>query len=373
MKSSSKKTACIFLCIVFIAVGYVAYHYFAPIGTGYFPFIQSPKRTRLVFAGDLMQHMPQVYAARTPDGNYDYSQSFQYLKEINEQADLTILNFETTLTPKNQYTGYPMFRSPKQLAGAVKDMGVDIVVMANNHVCDNGRSGIEFTTYCFDSLGIAYTGAFTDSLQYQRLNPLIFNTNGLQFALLNYTYDTNGMPIPKGTIVNLIDTTIIARDIQQIDRSDIDCVIVFFHWGEEYARQPNKEQRMLADFCHKRGVELVIGSHPHVIQPVETHVDADSIIRSVTVYSLGNLVSNQRERYRNGGLIVTLDIEKLKDKPIQIDPYYTPAWVQLPKYIILPPAIGDTLSMPEHHRASYKQFMEDTRKLLRYNTIFKEI
>ena len=352
---------------------YVIQNRFFSIDTSNLFRIQSPKQVRLIFAGDLMQHIPQINAARTPDGSYSYTESFQDLKQIVEKADVAILNFETTLTPRKHYTGYPLFRSPTQLADAIKNIGIDIAVIANNHICDNGRLGIEYTTSRFDSLNIAYTGAFTDSLQYKQLNPLKFNANGIRFALLNYTYDTNGMPIPKGIIVNLIDTVAIARDLHQIDRSETDCVIVFFHWGDEYARQPNKEQRMLADFCHRRGVELVIGSHPHVIQPIETHLDTDSLIRAITVYSLGNLVSNQRERYRNGGLLVTVDIEKLNDKPIRIKPYYTPVWVQLPSYRIIPPIVGDTLSMPENHRASYKQFMEDTRKFLRYNEIFEEI
>ena len=189
-------------------------------------------------------------------------------------------------------------------------MGINIVVMANNHVCDNGRVGMEFTMNRLDSLGIAYTGAFADSLQYQQRHPLMIETNGLRLALLNYTYDTNGMPVPAGAVVNQIDSTAIANDLENIDRTHVDCIIVFFHWGDEYIRRPNQEQQMLAELCRQHGVEIVVGSHPHVIQPFEIHIDTDSVIRSVTVYSLGNFVSNQQDRYRNGGLIVTLDIRK---------------------------------------------------------------
>lgn len=373
MKYSLKKALCVITLITVATAWYIIHNQFNLIDTNRFFFLQKPKQVRLVFAGDLMQHKPQVNAALTKEGDYNYAVSFQYLKKIVEHADISILNLETTLTPTNYYTGYPLFRSPAQLADAINNIGIDITVLANNHICDNGRLGIEFTTSRLDSLGIVHTGAFTDSMQYNRLNPLKFTANGLRFALLNYTYDTNGMPVPEGMIVNLIDTTTIASDLQKIDRTKTDCVIVFFHWGDEYVRQPNKEQRMLAEFCRKRNVEIVIGSHPHVIQPVETSYDTDSIIRSVTVYSLGNLVSNQRERYRNGGLIITLDIEKMTNSPIRIKPYYTPVWVQLPDYIIIPPTIGDTLSLSETQRISYNQFMEDTRKLLRYNEVFQEI
>lgn len=367
------KTTLYLILFTGIAIGVYIIHSSHSPATDKLWHIHPPKQARLVFAGDLMQHIPQVNAARTSDENFDYTESFQDLVDIFKNADISILNLETTLNPKSYYTGYPIFRSPAQLADAIKNIGIDVAVLANNHICDNGRTGIEFTIKRLDSLGIAYTGAFSDSMQYKQLNPLRFSINQINFALLNYTYDTNGMPVPKGTIVNIIDTVMIAHDLQQIDRSDTDCIIVFFHWGDEYARKPNKEQRLLAEFCHKRGVELVIGSHPHVIQPVQAQSDIDSIIRSVTIYSLGNLVSNQRKRYQNGGLIITLDIEKTEEQPIRIKPYYTPVWVQVPKYRIIPPVIGDTLSMPDNHRTSYKQFMEDTRSLLKHNEIFQEI
>ncbi len=333
--------------------------------------VDEPQQARLVFAGDLMQHMPQVRAARRPDGTFDYSETFRYVKPIFEEADFAMLNFETTLTPTSRYTGYPMFRSPAQLADAIRDIGIDAVVMANNHICDNGRTGIEYMTARFDSLGIVHTGAFIDSTRYRMNHPLRFEVKGIRFALLNYTYDTNGVPIPKGTIVNLIDTTVIQNDLKRIDRSETDCIIVFFHWGDEYVRKPNDTQRKLAELCHRYGTEIVMGSHPHVIQPFETRYDTDSIVRSVTVYSLGNFVSNQRDRYKNGGLIVTLDVEK-KNEQIEICPYYTPVWVSMPNYRILPPSVADTLPLPSGQRESYRQFIRDTRTLLNDDRIFKE-
>lgn len=333
--------------------------------------VDEPQQARLVFAGDLMQHMPQVRAARRSNGTFDYSETFRYVKPIFEEADFAMLNFETTLTPTSRYTGYPMFRSPAQLADAIRDIGIDAVVMANNHICDNGRTGIEYMTARFDSLGIVHTGAFIDSTRYRMNHPLRFEVKGIRFALLNYTYDTNGVPIPKGTIVNLIDTTVIQNDLKRIDRSETDCIIVFFHWGDEYVRKPNDTQRKLAELCHRYGTEIVMGSHPHVIQPFETRYDTDSIVRSVTVYSLGNFVSNQRDRYKNGGLIVTLDVEK-RNEQIEICPYYTPVWVSMPNYRILPPSVADTLPLPSGQRESYRQFIRDTRTLLNDDRIFKE-
>ncbi|MDR2041357.1 MAG: CapA family protein [Tannerella sp.] len=319
---------------------------------------------RLMLAGDLMQHMPQVKAARMSDGGYDYTESFRFVAPVFQEADLAVLNLETTLTPSRRYTGYPQFRSPPALAGALAEMGIDVVALANNHICDYGRTGIDYTTHCLDSLGIAFTGAFADSLQYRRFHPLRIDVNGIRMALFNYTYGTNGCPVPAGTIVNMIDTSAIAQDISRIDRTEIDCIAVFFHWGDEYARQPNATQRMLAEYCHRRGVEIVIGSHPHVIQPIDLHVEEDSIIRSVTLYSLGNLVSNQRNRYRNGGLLVTLDLEKVAGQPLRIRPFYTPVWVWLPGYRILTPSTADSLTLSDREREEYLRFRQDTREWL---------
>lgn len=324
----------------------------------------SVRRVRLVFAGDLMQHTTQINAARTSDGSFDYSESFQYVRDLFREADVAILNFETTLTPREPYTGFPRFRSPTRIADALKDIGIDIVALANNHICDNGLAGISFTVEYLDSCGIVATGVFTDSLQYRALHPLHFMVHGIHFALLNYTYGTNGMPIPGNTIVNLIDTATIASDLARIDRSETDCVIVFFHWGEEYARRPDDRQRMLDAFCRQRGADMVIGSHPHTIQPFEEHVDADSVTRALTLYSLGNLVSNQRWRYSDGGLIAVIDVEKEDGKQPDIRLTPVPVWVLMPEYRILPEPVADTIRMAEQQRAMYRRFVEDTHALL---------
>ena len=324
-----------------------------------------PKRARLVFGGDLMQNLPQVNAARNRNGGYDYSESFQYIKPIFEQADLTFVNLEATLNASGRYSGYPLFRSPLELADAMSNTGIDVALMANNHVFDGGKQGVLTTLSMLDSLGIRHTGVFTDSHDFHAHHPLYFQVNGLRLALLNYTYGTNGLPTPEGIYINRIDSLVIIRDIAQIDRRTTDGVIVFFHWGNEYSRQPNAEQKSLADLCHRHGVEIVIGSHPHVIQPISFQEEADGSIRNVTVYSLGNLVSNQRERYQNGGIIVAIDVLKEHNQPLSLKPLYIPIWVKLPKYRILTPSVADTLPMSAAERKSYDQFIDDTNQLLR--------
>lgn len=325
---------------------------------------ETPKHARLVFGGDLMQHYPQVYAARDNSGGYDYSESFQYIKPLFEQADLAFVNLETTLTTSAYYTGFPLFRSPKELAGALYNASIDIAVMANNHTFDGGKQGIYTTLSLLDSANIKNTGIFTSCNDFIKNHPLMLQTKDIQIALLNYTYGTNGLPTPDGLSINRIDSFTIARDIALIDRTKTDAVIVFFHWGNEYSRQPNSEQKSLAELCHRYGAEIVIGSHPHVIQPISFHREEDECINHITVYSLGNLVSNQRERYKDGGIIVALDIVKEKNKQLKIKPSYTPVWVQLPKYKILPPTVADTITMSDHERFAYERFIKDTNELL---------
>jgi CubicO group peptidase (beta-lactamase class C family) len=330
----------------------------------------APKKARLIFGGDLMQHLPQVNASKAADGKNDYTEAFKYVKPIFEQADLAFVNLETTLNKSNYYTGFPLFRSPEELAAGIKENGIDVTVLANNHALDNGARGVEMTQELLDSAGVLYSGVYCNTEQYINNHPLNLKVNGFNIALLNYTYGTNGLPVPPGFYINKIDSFLIARDLSLINRNTTDIIIVFFHWGYEYAKQPNKEQIALAELCHRYGAEIVIGSHPHVIQPIDTNEKTFKDIKytdNVTVYSLGNLVSSQRERFKNGGLIVTLDLTKEKDKPLNIETYYTPVWIQTPKYQMLTPSVADTIYMTDKDRNSYTQFINDTKKLLSGN------
>ncbi len=242
------------------------------------------------------------------------------------------------------------------------DMGIDIAVMANNHCCDRLSRGIGSTIEALDSRGIRHTGVFADSADYARNNILRFECGGIRFALINYTYGTNGIPVPKDCIVNLIDTTVISRDMAAVDSTATDCLIAVMHWGNEYERHENAVQRRLAGMLRRKGADIVIGSHPHVIQPFE----ADST--GAVFYSLGNLVSNQQRRYCDGGLIASIDVVRCDTLPqLQYIASATPVWVLCPDYRILPPEVADTLDMPAASRARYQQFIEDTRSLIYKN------
>ncbi len=321
-------------------------------------------RARLLFAGDVMAHLPQVTAARLADGGYDFGEQFRYVKPRFDAADLVVVNLETTLSPTAPYTGYPCFRTPSSLARALRRAGVDVAVTANNHCCDAGARGIGTTLAALDDAGIRHTGTFVDTLRHGADHPLRIEVNGIRLALLNYTYGTNGLPVPTGVTVNRIDTAAIARDLAAVDRSTTDCVIAFMHWGTEYRRCPDGGQRALAAFLRQRGADLVVGSHPHVVQTFEQ--DSSGAV----FYSLGNFVSNQRRRYCDGGLLAEVEVVKriagdsTRRRTMHYTARVTPVWVALPHYRILPPEVGDTLPMPASARAAYERFMRDTRQLL---------
>lgn len=322
------------------------------------PSLPEVRRARLVFAGDLMQHTPQLTAARTPEGNFDFNASFDWVRERFRAADAAIVNLETTLSESGPYTGYPCFRSPAALAEALDSLGVDITVLANNHCCDGGSKGIHTTIRELDRHGIEHTGVFLDSSDFRARHPLRFEAVGIRFALLNYTYGTNGLPVPSGLSVNPIDTVRIAADLAAVDRAGVDCVIACMHWGNEYERRPNKVQRQLAGFLRRHGVDLIVGSHPHVVQPYEQ--DSNGIV----LYSLGNFVSNQRKRYCDGGIVATVEVTRSPDGSLRYSLELTPVWVLTPGYRITPSEVGDTLSMPADSRLRYERFMTDTRLLL---------
>lgn len=310
-------------------------------------------RVRLLFGGDLMQHLPQIEAARS-GAEFDYSAVFAGLRARFEAADLVVVNLETTLTTGGHYTGYPLFRSPVALADAMREAGIDVAVLANNHCCDGGAQGIATTLAELDRCGIRHTGLFADSLDKRTRNPLYIERRGVRFALLNYTYSTNGMPIPEGTRVNLIDTVHMAEDLARTREQAPDCTVVCIHWGNEYERRENDTQRELAQFLRRHGADLIVGSHPHVVQPFE----ADS--SHVVLYSLGNLVSNQRRRYCDGGLLAQIEATKHPDGRMSYALETVPVWVAMPHYRILPPEVADTMALGN----SYAQFREDVARTL---------
>ena len=268
------------------------------------------KQVTLLFVGDLMQHQAQIDAALRPDGSYDYSHCFSLVKERISQADLAIGNLEVTLGGK-PYRGYPQFSAPDEYLYALRDAGFDILATANNHSLDRRRSGLERTLALIDSAGIAAVGTYRNAADRADRYPLIVEKNGIRIALLCATYGTNGIATTPPNIVNSLDRTELEADINAARALRPDVIIAIVHWGNEYQRQPNEEQLALAQWLIDQGVDHVIGSHPHVVQPFELVPHAEYPTQHAVVYSLGNYVSNMSIAHGTVGLCVELTLEKI--------------------------------------------------------------
>ncbi|MFO7257167.1 MAG: CapA family protein [Bacteroidota bacterium] len=344
------------------------------VGLSFTTGAQDTTRISLLFAGDIMGHDSQIASAyNAATGQYDYTSCFAGMKPYIESADVAIGNLEVTLAGP-PYKGYPQFSSPDALAVALRDVGFDVLVSANNHSVDRGRKGILRTIRVLDSLGIPHTGTFANEAARNNEYPLILNKNGFTLALLNYTYGTNGIPVPAPGMVNLIDTAQMRADIQKARQVNPDAIIVFMHWGNEYESLPTRGQRQLADHLCRLGADLVIGSHPHVLQPMEWRKDQNKLV----VYSLGNFVSGQRKRYTDGGATVYTELMKIRYKPdsviTTIDSVgYFLQWVYRTEdekrnyYMIpVPHAEKDIAAFRikgATSQAAFKQFVADSRAL----------
>ena len=300
------------------------------------------KQVTLLFVGDLMQHQTQINASRRADGSHDYSRYFSLVSEQISRADLAIGNLEVTLGGK-PYSGYPQFSAPDDYLYAIKDAGFDILATANNHSLDRRRHGLERTLALIDSAGLKALGTYRDTQDREKRYPLLVKKNGIRIALLCATYGTNGIPATPPNIVNSLNRQELASDIAAAHAMRPDVIIAIVHWGNEYQQQPTKEQRDLARWLISQGVDHVIGSHPHVIQPIELIPDTEYPTNHAVVYSLGNYVSNQGFDHSDVGLTVELTLEKIGSTTRLKDFKHNIVWVERPT---LSPT-GDYRIIPE--------------------------
>lgn len=336
----------------------------------------APSKLTLLFAGDLMQHQGQIDAARMAGGTYDYSDCFKWVKEEISRADIAIGNLEVTLGGK-PFSGYPAFSAPDEYLAAIKEAGFDVLVTANNHCLDRHRKGLERTLMMLDSLRIPHAGTYINKEERAKHYPLLLEQNGIRLALLNYTYGTNGIALTPPNVVNYIDTTVITKDIEAAQALQPDVIIACMHWGIEYQSLPNREQVALTDWLLRRGVTHVIGSHPHVVQPMELRTDSVTGQQHTVVYSLGNFISNMSARKTDGGLLFKLELTK--DSTTRVSNCsYSLVWTARPalsrkKNHELYPINSATDSLPTEARNRLKIFVDDTRSLFqKHNKGIKE-
>ena len=323
----------------------------------------------LAFAGDVMGHGPQIRGAYYENSEaYNYDSCFLYVKPVIEKADLAITNLEVTLAGP-EYKGYPQFSSPDELADGLRNNGFDFIVTANNHSVDRGDAGIKRTIKVLKEKKLLHTGTFVDKIDRLYNYPYILIQDSIRFAFLNATYGTNGLKAKKH-IVNYIDTAEINKDIATAKKNEADMIIMIIHWGKEYQRNANKEQRTLAKHLFDNGVDIIIGSHPHVVQEIEADtviVDGDTSYKNLIFYSHGNFISNQRDQYKDGGIIGHIFFEKQNDKVIVRDFAYTPVWVRkkpdgsVSRYYCLPPSLPEGIDLSKDEKDKHELFLKDTR------------
>ena len=287
----------------------------------------------IVVIGDVMCHSTNFKGAyNSTTKTYDFNPAFTDIKKYTENADITIGNLETTFAPDSvAYSGYPTFNSPKELGIALKNIGVDVLSTANNHSLDKGYSGLTSTIDKLDEIGLEHIGTYKSSEEQEKI--LIKDVNGISIAFLSYTYGTNGIPVPSGKeyCINLIDKELISKQIKQAKEQNVDLICVNMHWGDEYKLKQNSTQEQLADFLFKEGADIILGSHPHVLEPMEKRTIAleDGTTKDgFVIYSLGNFISGQVIANTKNTIILNLKITKHGDSgKITIDDFdYTPVY-----------------------------------------------
>lgn len=275
----------------------------------------APAGADLLFVGDAMQHQGQLDAAKAAGGGtrYDYSDCFTFIAPAITEADYAVCNLEVPLGGGTDYSGYPCFSAPDSYVQALKDAGLDMFLTANNHCLDRRDRGARRTITALDSLGVDHIGTYLNQQDRLEKVPFIKNINGIKFGFLNYTYGTNGIEPADGVEVALIDKKRMADEIKLTREAGAEIVVVTIHWGVEYVLLQNHNQENIADFLVDQGVDLIIGGHPHVIQPMKVVRNEKENKDVLVVYSLGNFISNMKTADTRGGALVRARVERDAD------------------------------------------------------------
>jgi poly-gamma-glutamate synthesis protein (capsule biosynthesis protein) len=262
--------------------------------------------------GDILIHDRVYNPAHIGNGQYDFLPLLLPVQSYLEQADITVANQETMIGGAEVgLSSYPSFNSPYEVGDALKESGVDVVTLANNHTLDRGEEAIESAISHWNEIGMLYTGSYVSSNDQLKIRTI--ERNGIIFSFLAYTYGTNGISVPqdKPYLVNLIDEAKIEKEIIEAKQVS-DVVVVSLHFGKEYERLPSVEQKNLARKTADAGADIIIGHHPHVLQPMEWIERADGK-RSFVAYSLGNFLSGQTGDYKDIGGIMQIKVEKVDE------------------------------------------------------------
>ncbi len=318
--------------------------------TEVYPDYKEANVIRITAVGDILVHETQLISQYDEEKeSYDFTDNFQYVEGYIKDADLAIANLETTLAGKEKgFTGYPTFNTPDEILDALRDCGFNLISAANNHIIDKGIAGLTRTATIVRDKGLELTGIKANS---QEKSYSVKEIKGVKIGISNYVFETqkqggnitiNSIPLPKEG-EELIDTFNYSElnswyreaeeRISKMKSEGAEFIVFLMHWGNEYQRDANSYQKEMAQKLCDLGVDVIIGSHPHVIQPMEYLTSSISGKSSVVFYSLGNFLSNQRRErvdsiYPEDGIIVNIDVIKGKDGTLELgEVSYIPTWV----------------------------------------------
>ncbi|MBO8162907.1 MAG: CapA family protein [Brevibacillus sp.] len=343
-------------------------------------------RVKIAAVGDILMWRRQIHSARMgKEQRYSFDEMFREVAPYLQSADLTIGNLETTLSGResryqrtNPKTGWPMFNCPDELAGALKRAGFDVLTTANNHCMDRGVQGLKRTLRVLDQHQLAHTGTFRTREEAQSF--LVKEVNGIKFGILAYTYGTNRIPVPKSKpwLVNRIRKNKIIHDLKRL-RPNVDVIIVALHFGQEFKRHPNASQRALVRALFQHGADIILGAHPHVLQPmyVKQMENAVGLKKKFVIYSLGNFISDRmlNSLHADSGVIVNINVEKNNQGQVRIsDVHYVPTWVHKPvrqgklRFCVLPirsALVNPSLALSQRDRRTMRRVWKNTTSHLK--------
>jgi len=277
------------------------------------------RSARIRAVGDLITHQVQLDSAKQADGSYDFHPQYVRIAGALADADYTIANLETTVGRKDNraYSGFPNFNTPESLLDALKDAGIDFLTLANNHILDRGFEGLQLTVDNVARWGFDYAGA--NRTPEEKARTVVVDAGGVRVGMLCYTEMTNGMPKKKDKSparqygVNYIGDADFNEDVRRLREAGAEVIIALPHWGVEYKREPTERMQNNAKKLVAAGVDVVLGSHPHMVQPVtwiEAATDSGEVRRGLVAYSLGNFISNQSKRYTDSGILLDFTLQE---------------------------------------------------------------
>lgn len=318
----------------------------------------------LAATGDILMHGPVIKSGLQPGGGYDFSSIFTYFADYVTSADYAVANLETTLAGLtngyDKYSGYPQFNCPDDMVTGLKNAGFDMLLTANNHSYDTRSIGLKRTQQVIADMGLSHLGTKPAA---DAPNYLIADINGIRIGMLCYTYEAhkppednpdyvfpyedkalNTIPIKPvdAPLINCFDYNYLDmfyaemnQNIADMTEAEVDAVVMFIHWGDEYKIQQNDKQSLIAQNLCDLGVDVIIGGHPHVVQPVELLTATDGSHKTVCLYSMGNAVSNQRISQMNlktghteDGVLFSVTFTKYSDGTVILsDTNLLPLWV----------------------------------------------